>query len=92
MNFDRNGPYHLSLLKFYKHLLKPQMIEGKMLILPRQGRMKVIKGPQLIFLFERKTLIKFHYPSKPPQSKSLLQEEETDTQPLFSLPHNDNVF
>ncbi len=38
MNFD---PKHLderSLLKFYKHLLKPRMIEEKMLILLRQGR------------------------------------------------------
>jgi len=38
MNFDRKDLTDNILLKFYKHLLKPRMIEEKMLILLRQGR------------------------------------------------------
>ncbi len=38
MNFDRKDLSDNTLLKFYKHLLKPRMIEEKMLILLRQGR------------------------------------------------------
>ena len=38
MNFDPKDLSDKSLIKFYKHLLKPRMIEEKMLILLRQGR------------------------------------------------------
>ena len=38
MNFDRKNLDDNILLKLYKHLLKPRMIEEKMLILLRQGR------------------------------------------------------
>ncbi|MGB4775432.1 MAG: dehydrogenase E1 component subunit alpha/beta [Daejeonella sp.] len=38
MNFDRKNLDNNTLLSFYKHLLKPRMIEEKMLILLRQGR------------------------------------------------------
>jgi 2-oxoisovalerate dehydrogenase E1 component len=38
MNFDRKNLDDSTLLSFYKHLLKPRMIEEKMLILLRQGR------------------------------------------------------
>ena len=38
MTFDRKDLTDNTLLKFYKHLLKPRMIEEKMLILLRQGR------------------------------------------------------
>ncbi|WP_276348784.1 dehydrogenase E1 component subunit alpha/beta [Daejeonella sp. JGW-45] len=38
MKFDRKDLSDSSLLKFYKHLLKPRMIEEKMLILLRQGK------------------------------------------------------
>jgi 2-oxoisovalerate dehydrogenase E1 component len=38
MNFDPKDLTEESLLKLYKHLLKPRMIEEKMLILLRQGR------------------------------------------------------
>ena len=38
MNFHPKDLSSESLLKFYKHLLKPRMIEEKMLILLRQGR------------------------------------------------------
>lgn len=38
MTFDPKDLDDRSLLKFYKHLLKPRMIEEKMLILLRQGR------------------------------------------------------
>ncbi len=38
MNFDRKNLSNETLLSFYKHLLKPRMIEEKMLILLRQGR------------------------------------------------------
>ncbi len=38
MNFDRKKLENSSLITFYRHLLKPRMIEEKMLILLRQGR------------------------------------------------------
>lgn len=38
MNFDRKNLDNTTLLKFYRQLLKPRMIEEKMLILLRQGR------------------------------------------------------
>ena len=38
MNFDRKNIDNQTLLEFYKRLLKPRMIEEKMLILLRQGR------------------------------------------------------
>ena len=38
MNFDRKSFSEETLLNIYKHLLKPRMIEEKMLILLRQGR------------------------------------------------------
>ncbi len=38
MNFDRKNLNTEKLLNLYKHLLKPRMIEEKMLILLRQGR------------------------------------------------------
>ena len=38
MNFDRKNLDENTLLKLYKHLLKPRMIEEKMLILLRQGK------------------------------------------------------
>ena len=38
MNFDPKDLSDKSLIKLYKHLLKPRMIEEKMLILLRQGR------------------------------------------------------
>ncbi|WP_090700268.1 alpha-ketoacid dehydrogenase subunit alpha/beta [Daejeonella rubra] len=38
MNFDRKNLDDNTLLKLYKHLLKPRMIEEKMLILLRQGK------------------------------------------------------
>ena len=38
MNFDRKDLSDNILLKFYKDLLKPRMIEEKMLILLRQGK------------------------------------------------------
>jgi len=38
MNFDRKTLDDNMLLKLYKHLLKPRMIEEKMLILLRQGK------------------------------------------------------
>jgi 2-oxoisovalerate dehydrogenase E1 component len=38
MNFDPKNLDHNTLLKLYKHLLKPRMIEEKMLILLRQGK------------------------------------------------------
>ena len=38
MNFDRKNLSADTLLNLYKHLLKPRMIEEKMLILLRQGR------------------------------------------------------
>lgn len=38
MNFTRNNLDDNILLKLYQHLLKPRMIEEKMLILLRQGR------------------------------------------------------
>ncbi len=38
MKFDTRDLSDKSLIKFYKHLLKPRMIEEKMLILLRQGR------------------------------------------------------
>ena len=38
MNFDRKNLDDITLLKLYKHLLKPRMIEEKMLILLRQGK------------------------------------------------------
>ena len=38
MNFDRKSLSDKTLLDIYKHLLKPRMIEEKMLILLRQGR------------------------------------------------------
>lgn len=38
MNFDRKNLDDNTLLKFFKHLLKPRMIEEKMLILLRQGK------------------------------------------------------
>ncbi len=38
MNFDRKNLSDEQLLHFYRHLLKPRMIEEKMLILLRQGR------------------------------------------------------
>ena len=38
MNFDPKDLSDKSLIKFYKHLLKPRMIEEKMLILLRQGK------------------------------------------------------
>ena len=38
MNFDRKNLDNNILIKLYQHLLKPRMIEEKMLILLRQGR------------------------------------------------------
>ena len=38
MNFDRKSLSNLQLLDLYKRLLKPRMIEEKMLILIRQGK------------------------------------------------------
>ena len=38
MNFDRQNLSNLKLLDLYKQLLKPRMIEEKMLILLRQGK------------------------------------------------------
>ncbi len=38
MKFDRKDLSDKSLVKFYRHLLKPRMIEEKMLILLRQGK------------------------------------------------------
>ena len=38
MNFDRKNLSNLQLLNLYKQLLKPRMIEEKMLILLRQGK------------------------------------------------------
>ena len=38
MNFDRKNLDDNTLLKLFKHLLKPRMIEEKMLILLRQGK------------------------------------------------------
>ena len=38
MNFDRKNLDNNTLINFYRHLLKPRMIEEKMLILLRQGR------------------------------------------------------
>lgn len=38
MNFDRKNLSNLQLLDLYKQLLKPRMIEEKMLILLRQGK------------------------------------------------------
>lgn len=38
MNFDRKDLDNNILIAFYRHLLKPRMIEEKMLILLRQGR------------------------------------------------------
>lgn len=38
MNFDRKNLDDATLINFYKRLLKPRMIEEKMLILLRQGR------------------------------------------------------
>lgn len=38
MNFDRKELDNNTLIAFYRHLLKPRMIEEKMLILLRQGR------------------------------------------------------
>ena len=38
MNFDRQNLSNLQLLNLYKQLLKPRMIEEKMLILLRQGK------------------------------------------------------
>lgn len=38
MNFDPRDLSDKTLVKFYKHLLKPRMIEEKMLILLRQGK------------------------------------------------------
>ena len=38
MNFDRKSLSNLQLLELYKRLLKPRMIEEKMLILIRQGK------------------------------------------------------
>lgn len=38
MHFDRKNLSDQTLLSFYKHLLKPRLIEEKMLILLRQGR------------------------------------------------------
>ncbi len=38
MNFDRKDLDNNTLIAFYRHLLKPRMIEEKMLILLRQGR------------------------------------------------------
>lgn len=38
MHFDRKSLPDATLISFYKHLLKPRMIEEKMLILLRQGR------------------------------------------------------
>ena len=38
MNFDRKNLDDNTLLKLYKHLLKPRMIEEKILILLRQGK------------------------------------------------------
>ena len=38
MNYDPKDLSDKSLIKFYKHLLKPRMIEEKMLILLRQGK------------------------------------------------------
>jgi len=38
MQFDRKNKDNLTLLNLYKHLLYPRMVEEKMLILLRQGR------------------------------------------------------
>jgi len=38
MNFDRRELSNTQLLDLYKSLLKPRMIEEKMLILLRQGK------------------------------------------------------
>lgn len=38
MNFDRNGHTNEELIRIYKALLKPRMIEEKMLVLLRQGK------------------------------------------------------
>ena len=38
MNFDRQNLSNLKLLDLYKRLLKPRLIEEKMLILIRQGK------------------------------------------------------
>ena len=38
MNFDRKNLSNLKLIELYKQLLKPRMIEEKMLILLRQGK------------------------------------------------------
>ncbi|MBY0486555.1 MAG: dehydrogenase, partial [Flavobacteriaceae bacterium] len=38
MNFDRKELSNIQLLDLYKRLLKPRLIEEKMLILLRQGK------------------------------------------------------
>lgn len=38
MKFDRKDLSDSSLIRFYRHLLKPRMVEEKMLILLRQGK------------------------------------------------------
>ena len=38
MNFDRKDLSNIQLLGLYKKLLKPRLIEEKMLILLRQGK------------------------------------------------------
>ena len=38
MNFDRQDLSNTQLLDLYKQLLKPRLIEEKMLILSRQGK------------------------------------------------------